>query len=139
MYSPDVNVLLAAMDVSHDHHESAQRFLWSRRLSSMVLLPAVMSAFVRLSSNPKVAAKPLRPSQAAAMLASAIDEGGWSVAAPTAAHWRAFTELVEQSRVGHSKVTDAWLAAQAMDLNLTWVTFDRDFRAFDGLVLLELD
>ena len=35
-------------------------------------------------------------------------------------------------------VTDAYIAAAAISLGATVVTFDRDFRRFDGLSVLEL-
>ena len=35
-------------------------------------------------------------------------------------------------------VTDAYIASAAMAMGATVVTFDRDFRRFDGLSVLEL-
>lgn len=49
-----------------------------------------------------------------------------------------FTNQCREASATANLVTDAYIAATAISLGATLVTFDRDFRRFDGLKVLEL-
>ena len=58
--------------------------------------------------------------------------------APGASAWRHFVGLVTALELRGNDVPDAWLAAQAIELDAHFVTFDRGFRRFPGLHLTVL-
>jgi len=58
---------------------------------------------------------------------------------PGAIHWDIFRTLVLESGVSGPHVSDAYLAAFAIENNATFVTFDRGFRRFEGLKLQVLE
>ena len=49
-----------------------------------------------------------------------------------------FGSQIRSAKASANLVTDAYIAAAAIALGATVVTFDRDFRRFDGLSVLEL-
>jgi predicted nucleic acid-binding protein len=51
-------------------------------------------------------------------------------------HWEIFQQLTEVSGIRGGSLTDAYLAAFAIENDATFVTFDRGFAKFPGLKVL---
>lgn len=137
---PDVNVWLAFSVADHVHHQRARRYWYEESAERLSFCRATALGFLRLSTN------------AAAM-------GGQPLTVPEAWEaYRAFRRLPEVllidepaecetwleswalgSRPAPRQWTDAYLAAFARAGGLRIVSFDGDFRAFDGLDLLRLE
>lgn len=55
------------------------------------------------------------------------------VVEPGEDHWRIFERLCRDTETRGPRVTDAWLAALAIEHGCEWITLDRDFARFPGL------
>ena len=53
---------------------------------------------------------------------------------PTDRHWPIFESLCEDGDARGNLVQDAWFAALAIEWGCEWVTLDRDFARFPGLL-----
>lgn len=139
MLVPDVNILLSAEFYDLAHHRVARA--WLRDACDgheLVGIPGpVLSAFVRISTNPRVFGGPHSPELAfrrvrellATPAAVALHEGP--------RHWGLFERICLQSGITGPHVSDAYLAAFAIENNATFVTFDRGFQRFPGLRAIE--
>ena len=52
---------------------------------------------------------------------------------PGERHWDIFKRLCIETDTRGPRVTDAWLAALAIECGCEWITLDRDFARFPGL------
>jgi toxin-antitoxin system PIN domain toxin len=135
MQLPDVNVLIYAhREDAPEHHAHAQ---W---LESMVngpepfgLAEIVLSGFIRIVTNPKIF-EPATPMTRALEFCERLVEWPRSVVVlPTHRHWEIFTGLCRSSRIKGALVSDAYLAALAIEHGCELVTTDSDFARFEGL------
>ena len=58
------------------------------------------------------------------------------IVTPTPKHWPIFKDLLLRSQVSPNMITDAHLAALAIEHNATICTNDRDFSRFTGLKII---
>jgi toxin-antitoxin system PIN domain toxin len=131
----DVNVLLYAFSASAPQHARAAAWL-EEQLSSAVLvgLPwATIMGFVRISTDPRAYAEPYRVEEAAAIVDGLLERSNVAALSPGSEHWRIFRELLARAQVQSRQVSDAHLAATAMEYEATLCTTDRDFARFPGL------
>ncbi|MBK6562959.1 PIN domain-containing protein [Candidatus Amarobacter glycogenicus] len=52
------------------------------------------------------------------------------------AHWRIFQRIADSAGISGGDLTEAYLAAFAIEHDATFVTFDRGFARFPGLKVL---
>jgi toxin-antitoxin system PIN domain toxin len=138
---PDVNVLLNVQLTTQAHHDRAVDWLrhGSEGDEEIGIANLVLSAVVRILTSTGVSPTPLAPADAFTFCdyvlklrtTVAIQEGP--------RHWDIFRTLVLESGVSGPHVSDAYLAAFAIENNATFVTFDRGFRRFEGLKLQVLE
>src|SRR6266498_1165820 len=128
----DANLLLFAVDQASPFHEAAAEWL-SGVLNgpTRVGFPwPVLSAFVRISTHPRASENPLSPEEAwrfaDAWLAC---ETAW-VPNPTDRHAEIFRTLVVSYQLRGNLVSDAHLAALAIEHGLTVCSADTDFARF---------
>ena len=135
MQLPDVNVLINAMNEGAEQHERAAAWLSSAaRGTEAIALPGqVLSAVVRITTGANLGAVRRTP-QEAISFCDAIRE------MPTATrivegprHWALFCAVVMDSGISGRDITDAYLAAFALETGATFVTFDQGFRRFPGV------
>ncbi|MBD5784839.1 PIN domain-containing protein [Cellulosimicrobium terreum] len=140
MFLPDVNVLVAAHRPSHPHHQVANTWL-SEALngSRAVTLPdAVWSGFVRIVTHRRVFERPSTLDESLQFLRVVISAPAAVPTPRTGRELDHFESACRDAGATGALVPDAYLAALALGLGATLVTFDRDFRRFDRLRLLEL-
>ncbi|MBL8777695.1 MAG: type II toxin-antitoxin system VapC family toxin [Acidimicrobiales bacterium] len=132
----DVNVLIYAIDLGSPKHTVAKSWLdHALSGSETVALPsAVTVGFVRITTNPRIVASPLAPRQAIDLVREWHGRPNVTVPQPTARHLDLLTELLEATGVGGNLVTDAHLAALAIEHGADLVSYDTDFSRFPGLV-----
>jgi predicted nucleic acid-binding protein len=70
-------------------------------------------------------------------VASLIERPASVIVEPGELFWSTFREVVQQARVTGPLVTDAVLAALAIETGATVCSTDRDFRRFAGLSLID--
>ncbi len=132
----DVNLVLYATNERSPHHERAHRW-FEQTMSSgePVGLPLmVLLAFVRLTTNPRVLDPPLSPQQAIEYVETWRQHPTVVVPEPTARHFDLVLGLLEATGTGGNLVSDAHLAALAIEHRATLCSTDTDFRRFPGLV-----
>lgn len=136
MRSVDVNVLLhACFDDSAEHDHALACLDECRRApGGLSMLSQVATSFVRLATDTRVYGDAaLTPDQAVAFLTPLLLEPAGRVIQPGRGHWAVFTDLLIHHKCTRSDVTDAWLAAFAIDARVDWYSFDRGFARFRGL------
>ena len=134
---PDVNVLLALAFEDHEHYPQARD--WYDRVigrGEPVGLPGVVVVgFVRNATRPSSRVNTLTSLEAFAWLdgfREAMHLLSWVDHPETESKLR---ELMIASGTRGNATSDAYIAALAAAYGATVVTFDRDFKRFDGVKL----
>ena len=137
MKIPDVNVLLYARDLTAHHHETARTWLESALSGggTVGLAWTALLGFIRISTNPRVYARPLDVADALDQIDEWIDLSSTALVAPTNRHQAICRGLIEAAGTAANLTADAHLAALAIEHGATLATFDGDFHRFSGLKL----
>ncbi|WP_182481104.1 TA system VapC family ribonuclease toxin [Nocardioides immobilis] len=139
MNIPDVNVLIAIFRPDHAHHDRAVEWWEDAGLGDSLTVPDVVwSGFVRTATNPRAWESPATHEQVWAFVRSVMDQPTYARyldAFDTMGH---FERLCRDVGAIGNLVSDAYIAACATSLGAQVVTFDRDYRRFDGVRVLEL-
>mgnify|MGYP003409618314 FL=1 len=114
--TPDVNLLVAAFRGDHAHHRVARNWLTQAREAcaegrhSLVLLPMVVTAFLRLVTNNRVFTNPDTMADAIAFLDAVVDSPDVELGV-CGAEWPALRTTLLRLALKGNLVTDAWIAA----------------------------
>ena len=131
----DANILLYAEDSLQSRHQQARAW-WDDQLSGtgvVCLCWTVLSAFIRIGTNPRVFDHPLSLEQALARVQSWLDQPCTRVVRPTERHWTVFKQVLTDGQAVANLVTDAHLAALAIEHGCELVSTDLDFARFPKL------
>ncbi len=131
----DANILLYAEDSLHPRNQQAREW-WDGQLSqtgTVCLCWTVLSAFIRIGTNPRVFEHPLSLEQALARVQSWLDQPCTRVVRPTERHWTIFQQMLTDGQATANLVTDAHLAALAIEHGCELVSTDSDFARFPKL------
>jgi uncharacterized protein len=136
MILPDVNVLLYAVNGGAVQHAVAGAALKAAYVEAPVALawPALLG-FVRLATRTGILPRPLSVEQAMDVVKTWADHPNGVIVHPGAAHASLLRRLLIGVGRGGPIVSDAHLAALAIENGATLMTFDRDFGQFAGLQL----
>jgi hypothetical protein len=131
----DVNVLVAAHREEHVHHQVAARVLReiAEGPSAFGLVELTSAAFLRLVTSRRVFVAPSDRDVAVAFLEEIRARPTCVSLRPGADHWTIFLTLCREGDATGNLVSDAYLAAIAVEHGCEWLTFDRDFARFPGL------
>lgn len=135
MILPDINLIVYAYNEDAPFHLQAKAW-WEQCLSGnepVGMAWAVILGFVRLMSNRRVLAKPMSASEAVDHCRSWIVQPNVRIVLPGPTHLNIFTELLA-GPMGPNLVTDAHLAALAIEHQAELHSNDTDFSRFSGLV-----
>lgn len=133
MIVPDSNLLIYAYDKSSPNHQKAKAW-WVECLSGdeRVRLPfVVISGFVRISTNARLFAAPFSPKEAIDTVREWIRQPVVSVVEDACVN--RFLSVVEEIEARGNLVSDAQIAAVALEENAILHTADTDFYRFPGL------
>jgi uncharacterized protein len=128
----DANILLYAEDQLSPKHEAARKW-WDEQLSGSLpvcLCWTVIGAFIRIASNARVFDNPLSIAQAAKRVQSWLDQPCVRVIEPTDRHWLTFQQMLTDGQALGNLVTDAHLAALAVQYGCELMSTDADFARF---------
>ena len=131
----DANILLYAEDSLQSRHQQARAW-WDDQLSGtgvVCLCWTVLSAFIRIGTNPRVFEHPLSLEQALARVQSWLDQPCTRVIRPTERHWTVFKQVLTDGQAVANLVTDAHLAALAIEHGCELASTDSDFARFPKL------
>jgi hypothetical protein len=132
---PDINLLLYAYDSSSPFHTKAARW-WQSCLSGtepIGLVYVVLFGFLRIATNPRVFSDPMTPAEAAGHVRSWLEQPPAQVLEPGSDHIRHVLKLLESLGTAGNLVSDAQMAALAMEHGAVLHTADTDFLRFQGL------
>ena len=137
MLCVDVNVLVCAFRADAAHHAAAVTWLDGAQRGSepLVILPEVAAGMLRVISNPRIWPEPSPSHEAMTALDDLLASPVVTVREAPSGRWPRFVSLVSSLQLSGNDVPDALLAAAAMELGATFVTFDRGFGRFEGLRL----
>lgn len=131
----DLNVLVYGVDRSAHHHASARTFLTDAMSSSETIgIPtAVAVGFVRLTTNPRVVSEPLEVTTSIAVVEGWLSRPNVTAPGPTRRHYQVMAELLAPLGAAGNLVSDAHLAALAIEHGAELCSYDHDFARFAGL------
>lgn len=131
----DANVLLYGVNQSAPQHERARRWIEEALsgVESVGFAWVALLAFVRIVTLPALHPHPLTCAQAFDVLDRWLEAGPATIVQPTSRHAGVLRGLLEQSGSAGNLVSDAHLAAVALEHGARLCTFDRDFARFPGL------
>jgi len=135
LHCVDVNVLVQACLAASPRHDQARLWLLAQRASpeGLGLFSVVVSGFLRVVTDRRVFSEPLDAAAAVAFIDSLTVSPAVSILDPGPRHWGLFRQLVLDHRPSAADMTDVYLAAAALEINATWVSFDRGFARFKDL------
>ncbi len=131
----DANILLYAQDSLNPLNQQARTW-WDGRLSGskpVCLCWTVLSAFIRIGTNPRVFDQPLSLEQAIARVQSWLDQPCTKIVRPTERHWTIFQQMLKEGQAVANLVTDAHLAALVIEHGCELISTDSDFARFPKL------
>ncbi len=135
MIIADVNVLVYAHREETDQHSAYKQWLERRAGSDEAfgVSELVLAGFVRTVTHARIfkTASPLRVALDFAGAIRSLPNAVMIV--PTERHWGTFVRLCEAVGARGNLVSDAYLAALAIDSGSDWITTDQDFSRFPGL------
>jgi len=131
----DLNLLLYAVNADGPHHAAAKTWLEDTLSGDETVgLPwVVILGFLRLATHPRVFPAPLEAAQAVAVVDSWLTRPGVETLNPGSGHWGLLRELVLETGTAANLITDAHLAALAMEGGAELHSTDTDFARFPRL------
>ena len=135
MIAPDANLLIYAYNTNAPEYQPSRRWLESILSGGEAVgIPDLCAyAFMRFVTNPKLVPKPISFRDATAVVDSWLAAPNVTLLHPGRRHWSVVTRLADGSRLRGGALTDAFIAAIAMESAATIHTNDRDFARFPGL------
>jgi|SRR5579859_2222610 len=135
MIIPDINLLLYAYDSASPFHAKARTW-WQGSLAGTepVGLPQVVAfGFLRIGTSPRAFQNPMTPSEAAIHVRSWLRQPSVQLLESGADHVERVLKLLETIGVAGNLVSDAQIAALALEHDAVLHTADTDFMRFQGL------
>lgn len=131
----DANVLLYSRDSLSPRHEVARIWLELTLSSAEDVRVGLVSllAFVRISTHPRVFSTPLEVAAALETIEEWLALPNFRVAEPTERHWAILAEVAVKGQARGPLVSDAHLAALAIEHGARLATTDRGFARYQGL------
>jgi len=137
MRTPDVNVLLHAVNADSPQHGVARGWIEASFAHAQGIgfaWPALLG-FLRLATRRGIFVKPLAIDDALGVVDAWLQHPAAKVIVPTERHAALLASLLLGAQRGGNLVSDAHLAALAIEHRAELGTFDRDFENFPGLRL----
>lgn len=136
MILPDVNVLLYAFRKDSKDHARYRAWLHSvvNGPAAYGISPQVLSSVVRISTHPGIFVEPSDLADALDFCRTLAGQPNATLVVPADRHWSIFEQMLLAVDASGNRVQDAWLAALAIEWGCEWISTDRDFARFPGLV-----
>lgn len=135
MILPDLNLLLYAYN-SHMPQHGAARHWWETAMNGneLIGLPfEVAFGFIRVATNPRLGVAKVGLKDARRVVESWLQLPQVRVLSPGALHFARVMDLMAAAMAAGPVLSDAILAAYAMEHRATLCTNDGDFARFPGL------
>ena len=134
----DANLLLYAYNPTAKEHTVAANWLETVLSGSEVVgfCWPVISAFLRISTSPRVFLEPLAMEESIAHVSEWFEQKNSTVLAPGPDHWLIFTQLIKEGKIRGPMITDAEIATYAVEHGAVLHTADRGFSRFPSVKTL---
>lgn len=131
----DANLLLYAYDASSRPHAAARRWLEAvlARPEPVGWSWVTLLAFLRIATHPRALESPLSIEEAVTIVGEWLAQPNATMLQPSPSHWDILSALLPASQARGPLVTDAHLAALAIEHGAVLATTDRDFTRFPGV------
>lgn len=131
----DSNLLLYAFDAGAKHHAGARSWLEDvlDSANQVGFAWVTLLAFIRIGTNPNALSRALSLEEATSIVSSILQRQNAILLYPGERHWTLLRQLLIDAQARGDLVTDAHLAALAIEHGATVCTMDRDFARFPGL------
>ena len=130
-----MNVLVYAFREDAPGHSQFRAWLDAARADDepIALCDVVLSGFVRVATNPRVFIGAAPIADALAFARALRDDPGTAIVTPGERCWDIFDRLCGEADARGNLVSDAYIAALAIETGCELITTDRDFSRFPGL------
>jgi len=131
----DANLLLYAEDQLSPRHTAARRW-WDATLSGatqVCLCWPVICAFIRIGTNSRIFESPLSIEESVSRVESWMAQPCTRLIYPTKQHWAILKQLMIDGQAKANLVSDAHLAALAIEHDCELFSTDADFARFQKL------
>lgn len=135
MLIPDINLLIYAYNETASKHKEAKKW-WESSITQgeLIAIPwVVINGFIRLTTHPRVFESPLKPKKSFSTIESWFNFPNVQTINPGHDHLSIIKQLLIREGVGGNLVTDAHLAAIAIEHQCELHSNDSDFGRFPGL------
>ena|ERR1700722_8284861 len=131
----DVNVLVYAKRLDSPNHAKYRSWLEGIVQSDSIvgISDIILNGVVRILTHPRIFSVPTEIDEALEYVDWLRDHSGCVPVLPGERHWGIFMRLCKLSGAKGNIVSDAYLAALAIESGAEWITADRDFARFPGL------
>lgn len=131
----DVNILIGVYRADDPRHAELREWL-RRTLASgeqILLTPMVVAGFIRISTNRRIFPLATPTEEAIAQIDQLLRSRSVSWVMPGPRHWQIFSDLCHRADAQGNLVSDAAIAAVAIEHGAALMSVDRDFARFPGL------
>jgi len=135
MILPDVNVLIYAFS-----EESVDHGIYKKWLTDLIsgdevfgLSDLVLSSFLRIVTNPRIMKNYASLEEALQFIQKLRSPLHYIPINPGSNHWSIFIKLCEDFKVKGNDISDAYLAAIAIESGSEWISTDHGFSRFPNL------
>ena len=138
MIFPDINLLIYAYDSGSKHHRICSEWL-ETTINSQV--PVCFSwhtifGFMRVATTIRMVSRPFTASEVMTIAEELMSVATAKMLEPGEKHFGIFRRLVDDTGISGARLSDAHIAALAIEHGATVASSDKDFRVFDGLSLM---
>lgn len=128
-------MLLHAVNARSREHSASRQWLVQALEGGEVVGFAwmVLLTFLRLATHPAVFPRPMTGQQAGSTIEAWLGSPQTVIVEPTRRHLPLLRGLLVQTGTAGNLVSDAHLAALALEHDATVISFDRDFGRFEGM------
>ena len=135
MIVPDTNLFLYAYDANAREHRRARAWLQEAFSGSEIVGIAwqTISGFVRILTHPAVSGDRYSLEEAMAIVDEWLELPNVRILNPGQQHWTLLRKVLLSGNARGNLITDACLAALAMEFGGVLYSNDRDFARFPGL------
>lgn len=135
MIVPDINLLVYAYNRDAPHHAAASAWwkLLMEGTQSVGLTWVVCLGFLRLMTNRRILVHPMEASEVLTHIQSWISRSPVQILQPGPRHLQILESFSQQRLLSSALVTDAHLAAMAIENQSELHSNDSDFARFPGL------
>lgn len=135
MIVPDVTVLVHAHRADAAAHELCHAWLEAAMggAGDIGLADAVIAGFVRIVTSPRIFRVPMSVDQALDAIDALLQHPRVTRVVAGARHWQTLAQLCRDAGARGDLISNAVIAAVAIEYDATVVSFDQDFARFRGL------